>query len=88
MDWLYILLLINAMIGISWLEYAFYKTRVLFDGNEERDRKYACFRRLDLQYWKRWRLYPIAATLLVPRFFGIILIMCIMLPVFIILGIG
>jgi len=48
MDWLYILLLINAMIGISWLEYAFYKTRVLFDGNEERDRKYACFRRLDL----------------------------------------
>jgi hypothetical protein len=39
---------VNAVLGITALEYAFYKTRVLFDGNEERDKKYPAFRRLDL----------------------------------------
>ena len=82
------LLIINAVLGIAALEFAFYKTRVLFDGNEERDKKYPAFRRHDLQYWKRWRLYPVAATLLIPRIIGAVLILLSVIPFCLVAGIG
>ena len=81
-------MIVNAVLGIALLEFCFHKTRKLFDGNEERDKKYPAFRRHDLQYWKRWRLYPLAATLLIPRIIGIALSLFLVCIPFIFLGIG
>lgn len=54
---------INTFIGIFFIEYALYKCRAVIKVDEERDSKYSAFRRYDVKYWKRWRLYLFAPIL-------------------------
>jgi 1-acyl-sn-glycerol-3-phosphate acyltransferase len=59
------------------LEFALYKCGELIVYKKERDEKYPHICRTDLQAWKRWKLYPFAATLLCTRIF-LILIPCLL----------
>lgn len=59
--------LLNWIIGILLIEYAFIKTKVVRKVNEERDSKFPAFRRTDVNLWKRGRLY-LMAPLTFPRF--------------------
>lgn len=54
-------------MGVLLIEYALYKTRGPRKVVEERDSKYPAFRRTDVQYWTRPRLYR-AVPILLPRF--------------------
>ena len=62
-----IILIINALLGILCVEYLFNQCQSFINVDEHRDSKHPAFRRLDLPYWTRSRLYPGAMTLLVPR---------------------
>lgn len=48
-------------------EYAWYKTRRFRDGDDERDAHYPELRRYDAKKWARWKFYPGAIFVLVPR---------------------
>lgn len=67
--------LLNLVLGIALIEYALHKTRGPRKVVEERDSKYPAFRRTDVQYWTRARLYR-AAPYIFPR-----IIISIILPI-------
>jgi len=52
---------------------ALYKCRELRVYRKERDEKYPHICRTDLHAWKRWKLYPFAATILCTRLFLILI---------------
>ena len=60
---------IQAFIGFLMIEYALHKLRRFRDGNEERDSKFPGIRRLDVDKWSRWRLYPGALLTMPTRAF-------------------
>ena len=67
MFWL-IAIVINAVIGVVLLEYAWSGTKRHRQVDEERDKRFPAFRRLDLPKWNKMIMYPVAATILLPRF--------------------
>lgn len=62
----YIFSPINIILGILLIEYALFKCKSPMKVNEERDAKYSAFRRYDVKYWKRWRLY-LSSPIVLPR---------------------
>lgn len=49
----------QALLGIVAIEYAFARNRrFMYHKDEERDEKYAAFRRLDADRWYRFKFYP------------------------------
>ena len=54
----------NALVGILCLEFALGKTKKHRKADEERDKNYPAFRRYDAPKWSRWRLYPVAVTIM------------------------
>eukprot|EP00997_Jenningsia_sp_PLL12_P011999 NODE_983_length_1340_cov_102.437645_g814_i0.p1 GENE.NODE_983_length_1340_cov_102.437645_g814_i0~~NODE_983_length_1340_cov_102.437645_g814_i0.p1 ORF type:complete len:100 (+),score=4.24 NODE_983_length_1340_cov_102.437645_g814_i0:212-511(+) len=64
---------IQACVAIAILEYAFFKCKGAKNVIEERESLSPEFRRYDTHNWTRWKLYPAAMTLLVPRLFFILL---------------
>ena len=61
------ILIFNAVVGFCMLEYAWFKTRRFRRPNRDLDELYPAYRRTDALSWKKWKLYPGALLLLVPR---------------------
>ena len=62
-----IALSINAVLGVALLEYAWYKTRRFRHPIHELNAQLPELSRFDAPEWKKWKLYPGALTLLIPR---------------------
>ena len=67
LTWLNFLLLANTVLGIYLFEVAWYKTRRFRKPIKELDAQFHDIRRFDAVNWKKWKHYPGAATLLIPR---------------------
>jgi hypothetical protein len=74
--WWFILLAINAIAGIALLERAWAQTSRFRNPNMEVEELMPAFRRLDALQWQKWKLYPGAMTLLIPRFLFAVTLMC------------
>jgi hypothetical protein len=82
-----VLLVINAVLGLAAFEWAWRKTRRFRKPIEELDAQFPELARRDAPDWKKWKLYPGAVSLLVPRLFWTIfmgLILVILLNVILI----
>ena len=58
----------NALLGAAILEWAWYNTKRVHNVNEERDSMFPAFRRIEAKHWNKWMHYPIAMTLVLPKF--------------------
>jgi len=61
------LFLFQAIVGVLLFERAWYQTRRFRDGDDERDSHYPELRRTDAKKWAKWKFYPGAIFVLVPR---------------------
>lgn len=59
----------NAVIGWLLLEWAWFRMRRFRKPNKDLDAIYPAYRRDDALQWRKWKLYPGALTILVPRLF-------------------
>ena len=66
-SFLTILLALNALIGLIALEWSWYKFRRFRNPNKDLDILYPAYRRNDSPHWQKWKLYPGAMTLMIPR---------------------
>ena len=57
-----IILAVNALFGLIIFEWAFSKTKRHRNVDEQRDSLFPAWRRLDVNSFKRWKMYPIALT--------------------------
>ena len=62
-----IYLLVQAVLGIIALEYAWHRTKRFREQNEERDGRFPPFRRYDAEKWSRLKFYPGAMFLMPTR---------------------
>lgn len=62
----------NAIVGIVMFEYAMKRMRSVREIIEERDSMFPAWRRLDIKRISRWRMYPIAMTIMPIRIFACI----------------
>ena len=86
-NWYSVLLVLNAIIGLIAFEWGWRKTRRFRNPIEELNAQFPELCREDARHWKKWKLYPGALTLLVPRLIWILsiaLIMVILLNVILI----
>lgn len=67
---MYILLCINALLGLIMFEWAWCSTSRCRTQPVEVDDLFPTFRRVDARRWRKWRFYPGAMTLLLPRLIG------------------
>ncbi len=72
----------NALIGIVLFEWAMCKTKIVRRIDEERDKLFPAWRRLDVKKWSRWKMYPTAMTIMPIRIFwflvsAVLLFVCI-----------
>ncbi len=66
--WVNILLVINAILGLAIFEWAWFKTRRFRKPIAELNAQFPELCRYDAPNWKKWKQYPGAVTLLIPRF--------------------
>jgi len=69
LSWWQALIIWNAISGITGLELDCASMPRYLNPNEEIDSHYPAFRRLDMKNWNKWRYYPGAATIMLPRAF-------------------
>jgi len=70
-----ILLIINALTGLSLFEYCYYNLRRFRDpSTDELSARFPSYRRLDVGDWARWKFWPGAMTMMFPRFFFMVII--------------
>ena len=67
-----LMLLVNAGLGVLWLEWAWYRTRRYRKPIAELNAQFPELCRYDAPGWRKWKLYPGAMTFLIPRFLFII----------------
>ena len=60
-------LLVNAVLGIIAFEWAWHKTRRFRNPIKELDEKFFMQARYDAVTWRKWKFYPGAMFLLIPR---------------------
>ena len=63
----FILLCINAVLGVFLLEISWKKLHRFRNPNMQLERLFPAFRRKDALEWRKWKLYPGAIFLLIPR---------------------
>jgi hypothetical protein len=61
------LVLWNAATGVTAVELTFRNLPRFLHPNKELDREFPAFARLDVHHWSRWKCYPVAMTLMVPK---------------------
>ena len=61
------LLALNALVGLAFFEWSWYKFRRYRNPNAALDAIYPAYRRNDAKHWQKWKLYPGALTILIPR---------------------
>ena len=64
----FILLTVNALIGLALFEWAWAKSYRFRNPIKELDDMFPATKRIDATKWKKWYFYPGAVTLLLPRF--------------------
>jgi len=76
-DWTFwtLMVLFNAACGVLVFEWAWFKTRRFRNPNKDLDALYPAYQRKDALSWKKWKLYPGAATLLLPRLIFLVIIL-------------
>ena len=74
--WWFILLVLNALAGITLLERAWIDVSRFRNPNMELEELMPAVRRTDALYWRKWMLYPGAMTLLIPRVLFTVVLMC------------
>ena len=67
-SWRTIMVMMNAVIGLIWLEMTFYRTKRFRTVPKDLDSQFPAWRRTDVASWHRLAMYPGAMTLLLPRF--------------------
>lgn len=82
------LALLNAAFGILIFEWSWFRMRRFRKPNADLDALYPAYRRDDALTWKKWKLYPGAATILLPRLLFAILALCILMLVLNLLLLG
>ena len=68
MPWWGWILMINGVIGVFLFEMAWLHTRRFRNPNLDLDEIYPAFRRLEARRWNKFKFYPGAVFLFVPRF--------------------
>ena len=63
-----IMLALYAGVGVMALEWAWHKFRRFRNPNKELNELYPGFRRDDCSSWQKWKFYPGAVLVLIPRF--------------------
>ena len=66
-SWQVILLLTNATLGLAMFEWAWWKNRRFRKPIAELELMVPAFRRNDAERWSKWKFYPGAVTMLLPR---------------------
>jgi hypothetical protein len=66
-NWRTVMLMMNAVIGLAWLEWTFYRTKRFRTVPKDLDNQFPAWRRTDVESWSRIAMYPGAMTLLLPR---------------------
>lgn len=74
MSALNIALLLNAVLGLIVFEWVWWKTRRFRSPIPELNELFPQFRRNDAPKWAKWKHYPGAVTLMLPRFFMAVII--------------
>ena len=69
------LIIVQAIIGLICFEYAYHSLRRFRNPNTDLDEIYPCYRRRDAKNWNKFKFYPGALFLLVPRFLIMIVIL-------------
>ena len=67
------MILTNALLGVLLLEYSWSKTKHFRAPIPELDALMPAWRRNDAKYWQKWKFYPGAMTVMLPRIFAGIL---------------
>ena len=76
-SWQMLLIYVNAVCGIAMLEHKLNQVRRHFDGRYDAlNERFPGFKRIDAQKWSRWKLYPGAMTILLPRI--IFMVFCVL----------
>ena len=74
-SWWFIVLIINAVIGLIILELTWCRVIKYRRSIKELDDLFPAFRRDDSHHWKKWLLYPGAMTVMIPRFILLLIFM-------------
>ena len=61
------MILMNAVIGLLWVELTFYRTKRFRTVPKDLDQQFPAWRRTDVASWSRIAMYPGAMTVLLPR---------------------
>ena len=67
LTWTNVLLVLNAICGIAMLEWAWHKNRRFIHPITELNAQFPELHRTDAHNWRRWKMYPGAVTLMIPR---------------------
>lgn len=70
----YTWLIINWIVGILFVEYAFLKTKSVRKVDEDRDSKFPAFRRYDIHLWSKPRLYLFAVLIPIRIILGLLIV--------------
>ena len=62
-----IIIIANALIGLCAFEWAWYKTYRFRKPNRELNDIFHMFARKDAVNWSKWKFYPGALTIMIPR---------------------
>ena len=76
--WTSVLLVLNAILGIMMLEWAWSKTSRYRNPIAELNAQFPELSRHDALNWRKWKLYPGAMTVLIPRLLAMLFIATIM----------
>lgn len=68
------LALANAVLGLALFEWTWNKIKPIRDMNKAIDDKYYAFKRLDVARWQKWKFQLAAATVALPKFAGVFVV--------------
>ena len=83
-SWTYFFLAVNAALGLAAFKWAWYKTGRFRNPIPGLDEQFPELMRHDAPYWAKWRHYPGAVTLMLPRIvfsFSLVPVMAIILMI-------
>ena len=72
-SWKFILLVINALLGVAIFERTWQSTSRFRNPNKDLDTLFPAFRRDDAARWARWQFLPGAMFLLIPRLIWLVM---------------
>lgn len=64
LNWAAVIVILDIIIGVACVEWAWKKVEKLRDHNAEIHSKYSAFRRLDVAQWKKWKFLLGSITLM------------------------